>query len=108
MPRTLGAQRVEVDPLRRTGSPVPDTPRKGVSSTVLDVSRGVSSLRSGRNYADEAARLHTEGATYGQIVATWTQRDKIGALTAARLPTASPSATSPTGGTNYGPTLSTR
>jgi len=40
MPRTLGGQRVEVDPLRRTGSPVPDTPRKGVFGTVLDGSRG--------------------------------------------------------------------
>jgi ADP-ribose pyrophosphatase YjhB (NUDIX family) len=46
---------------------------------------GVTSLRSGRNYADEAARLHTEGATYGQIVATWTKRDYISALTAGRL-----------------------
>lgn len=56
-----------------------------MSGTVLDISRGVTSLRSGRNYADEAARLHTEGATYGQIVATWTKRDHISALTAGRL-----------------------
>ena len=40
MPTTLGVQRVEVDPQRRTGSPVPDTPRDGVPGTVLDISRG--------------------------------------------------------------------
>jgi hypothetical protein len=40
MPTTLGVQRVEVDPQRRTGSPVPDTPFRGVSGTVCDTGRG--------------------------------------------------------------------
>ena len=42
-------------------------------------------MRSARSYAEEAARLHAEGVTYGQIVATWAGRHRISPLTAARL-----------------------
>lgn len=42
-------------------------------------------MRSARSYADEAARLHVDGATYGQIIATWSRQHGLSPLTAARL-----------------------
>lgn len=42
-------------------------------------------MRSARSYADEAARLHADGVTYGQIIATWSRQQGINPLTAARL-----------------------
>jgi hypothetical protein len=40
---------------------------------------------SARSYADEAARLHADGVTYGQIIASWSRQHSISLLTAARL-----------------------
>lgn len=42
-------------------------------------------LRSARSYADEAARLHEQGATYSRIIATWARDQRMSPLTAARL-----------------------
>jgi len=42
-------------------------------------------MRSARSYATEAARLHADGATYGQIVTAWASQHRISPLTAARL-----------------------
>lgn len=42
-------------------------------------------MRSARSYADEAARLHADGATYSQIITTWASQHRVSPLTAARL-----------------------
>ncbi|MGH3916078.1 MAG: NUDIX domain-containing protein [Pseudonocardiaceae bacterium] len=42
-------------------------------------------MRSARSYAQEAARLHAGGATYGQIVTTWARQHQMSPLTAARM-----------------------
>jgi len=42
-------------------------------------------MRSARSYAKEAAQLHADGATWGQIIATWGRQRGLNPLTAARL-----------------------
>lgn len=42
-------------------------------------------MRSARSYAEEAARLHADGAMWGQIVTTWVDQHGIPPLVAARL-----------------------
>jgi ADP-ribose pyrophosphatase YjhB (NUDIX family) len=42
-------------------------------------------MRTARSYAKEAARLHNDGATWSQIVATWAHEQDMSPLAAARL-----------------------
>jgi transcriptional regulator with XRE-family HTH domain len=42
-------------------------------------------MRSARSYANEASRLHADGATWGEIVSTWGRQHGMSPLAAARV-----------------------